>query len=197
MGMFDDIIVPKSYLKGLLTKEQEKLIKDNNYQTKCLENALFQYKIHSRKLYINKKTGWTMESEPAPEKPTYEFVFYTGSVNFYSLIQDERGDCYWVEFCFTFDNGVLDSKHLIKFELQETAEEAKKREESLKKKHAEVDAYQRTFKYKFFEKVRVFLTRILEWVQQQTRMPSPNSIKVDRQRVARKRKEKPNFWKDY
>ena len=31
MGMFDDIIVPKSYLKGLLTKEQEKLVKDNNY----------------------------------------------------------------------------------------------------------------------------------------------------------------------
>ena len=137
-----------------------------------------------------------MESEPAPEKPTYEFVFYTGSVNFYNLIQDERGDSYWVEFCFTFNNGVLDSKHLIKFELQETAEEAKKREESLKKKHAEVDAYQRTFKYKFFEKVRVFLTRILEWVQQQTRMPSPNSIKVDRQRIAKKR-EKLSFWKDF
>ena len=90
----------------------------------------------------------------------------------------------------------MDSKRLIKFELQETAEEAKKREESLKKKHAEVDAYQRTFKYKFFEKVRVFLTRILEWVQQQTRMPSPNSIKVDRQRVAKKR-EKLSFWKDF
>ena len=88
MGMFDDIIVPKSYIKGLLTKEQEKLIKDNNYQTKCLENALFQYKLHSRKLYVNKKTGWTMKSEPVPEKPTYEFVFYTGSVNFYNLIQD-------------------------------------------------------------------------------------------------------------
>ena len=40
MGMFDDIIVPKSYLKDLLTKEQEKLIKDNNYQTKSLENFL-------------------------------------------------------------------------------------------------------------------------------------------------------------
>ena len=49
MGMFDDIIVPKSYLKGLLTKEQEKLIKDNNYQTKCLENSLAQYKVYKQK----------------------------------------------------------------------------------------------------------------------------------------------------
>ena len=194
--MFDDIIVPKSYLRGLLTKKQEKLIKDNDYQTKSLENSLFQYKLHSRKLYINKKTGWTMESEPAPEKPTYEFVFYTGSVNFYNSIQDERGDFYWVEFCFTFDNGVLDSKHLIKFELQQTAEEAKERAKAWTKRHAEIDAFQRTFKYKFFDKIRVFLSRVLEWVQQQTRMPDPSSIKVDRQRVAKKR-EKLSFWKDY
>ena len=163
MGMFDDIIVPKSYLKGLLTKEQEKLIKDNNYQTKCLENALFQYKLHSRKLYINKKTGWTMESEPAPEKPTYEFVLHTGSVNFYNSIQDERGDSYWVEFCFTFDNGVLDSKHLIKFELQETAEEAKEREKNWKEKMKERDAFQRTIKYKFFNFLHKHLSKLSSW----------------------------------
>ena len=196
MGMFDEIIVPKSYLKGLLTKEQEKLIKDNNYQTKCLENALFQYKLHSRKLYINKKTGWTMESEPAPEKPTYELAFYTGSVNFYNSIQDERGDCHWVEFCFTFDNGVLDKKELVKFEIQETAEEAKERAKVWTKRRAEIDAFQKTFKYKFFEKVRVVLSRILEWVQKKTILPSPSSIKVDRQRIAKKRK-KLSFWKDY
>ena len=35
MGMFDDIIVPKSYLKGLLTKEQEKLIKDKKSECSC------------------------------------------------------------------------------------------------------------------------------------------------------------------
>jgi len=197
MGMFDDIIVPKSYLKGLLTKEQEKLIKDNNYQTKCLENALFQYKLHSRKLYINKKTGWTMESEPAPEKPTYEFVSYTGSVNFYNSIQDERGDSYWVEFCFTFDNGVLDKKELIKFEMQETAEEAKKREKVWEERRAEIDAFQRTLRYRFFSKVRAVLSRILDWVQKQTITPSPSSIKTDRQRAAKKVRTKPSFWKDF
>ena len=52
MGMFDDITVPKSYLRGLLTKDQEKLIVDNDYQTKSLENFLAQYKVHRQKLYI-------------------------------------------------------------------------------------------------------------------------------------------------
>ena len=50
MGMFDHIIVPKSYLKGLLTKDQEKLLKATSrfggsvkgilFQTKSLENSL-------------------------------------------------------------------------------------------------------------------------------------------------------------
>ena len=52
MGMFDDITVPKSYLKGLLTKDQEGLVVDNDYQTKSLENFLAQYKVYRRKLYI-------------------------------------------------------------------------------------------------------------------------------------------------
>ena len=65
------------------------------------------------------------------------------------------------------------------------------------KRHAEMDAFQRTFKYKFFDKIRAILTRVLEWVQQQTRMPSSNSIKVDRQRMVNKRRTKPSLWKDF
>ncbi len=49
--MFDDIIVPKSYLKGLLTKDQEKIIKGNLYQTKCLDRTLRMYKVYKQKLY--------------------------------------------------------------------------------------------------------------------------------------------------
>ena len=60
--MFDDIIVPKSYLKGLLTKEQEKLIKDNNYQTKSLENFLGQYKVYRQKLFIKKDKEWVKDT---------------------------------------------------------------------------------------------------------------------------------------
>ena len=93
-------------------------------------------------------------------------------------------------------DGVLDKKELVKFEIQETAEEAQERAKAWTKRHAEIDAFQTTFKYKFFEKVRVVLSRILEWVQKKTILPSPNSVKIDRQRVAKKRK-KLSFWKDY
>ena len=189
MGMFDDITVPKSYLKSLLTKDQEKLVVDNDYQTKSLENFLAQYKVHRQKLYIKKdglKKGgkWTFVKD------------YTGEVIFYTSFHDKGENTWWSEFNFSFVNGVLDKKELVKFEMQETAEEAKERAKAWTKRHAEIDAFQKTFKYKFFDKIRIFLSRILEWVQQQTRMPNPNSIKVDRQRVAKKRK-KLSFWKDY
>ena len=189
MGMFDDIIVPKSYLKSLLTKDQERLVVDNDYQTKSFENFLAQYKVHRQKLYIKKdgfKKGgkWTLVKD------------YTGEVIFYTSFLDKDENAWWSEFNFSFVDGILDKKELVKFEIHETAEEAKEREKIWKKRHAEIDAFQKTFKYKFFDKIRIFLSQVLEWVQRQTRMPSPNSVKIDRQRVSKKRK-KLSFWKDY
>ena len=184
MGMFDDIIVPKSYLRGLLTKKQEKLIKDNNYQTKSLENFLGQYKVYRQKLFIKKDKEWVKDG-------------YTGSVNFYTSFQDKDENVWWSEFNFFFVDGVLDKKELVKFEIEETAEEAKKREEIWIERHAETDAFQRTFRYRFFTKVRAVLCRVLDWVQKQTVTPSPSSIKTDRQRAAEKVRTKPSFWKDF
>jgi len=152
MGMFDDITVPKSYLKGLLTKDQEGLVVDNDYQTKSLENFLAQYKVYRRKLYIKeglKKGG--------------KWIFlknYTGEVNFYTSFLDKDENAWWSEFNFSFVNGILDKKELVKFEMQETAEEAKERAKAWTKRHAEIDAFQKTFKYKFFEKVRVALNSL-------------------------------------
>ena len=80
--------------------------------------------------------------------------------------------------------------------MQETAEEAEERAKAWTKRHSEMDAFQKTFKYRFFEKVRAVLSRILEWVQKKTMLPSPNSVKIDRQQVAKKRR-KLSFWKDY
>jgi len=191
MGMFDDITVPKSYLKSLLTKEQEKLIKDNNYQTKSLENALYQYKIYKQKLFVNKSL---LNCEPP--KDNWSKFSYNGAVNFYASFLDKDKNAWWMEFSFSFVNGILDKKELVTFEMQETAEEAKEREKAWKKRHAEIDAFQKTFKYRFFEKVRAVLIRILEWVQKKTILPSPNSVKIDRQRVSKKRK-KLSFWRDY
>ena len=162
---------------------------DNYFQTKSYENLLVQYKVHRQKLYI-KKDGLKKGSK-------WTFVkHYTGKVIFYTSFHDKGENTWWSEFNFSFVNGVLDKKELVKFEMQETAEEAKERAKAWTKRHAEIDAFQKTFKYRFFEKVRAVLSRILEWVQKKTMLPSPNSVKIDRQQVAKKRK-KLSFWKDY
>lgn len=218
MGMFDEIIVPKSYLKGLLSKDQETLLKVSSryggsvrgieFQTKCLESALFHYKIYKQTLFKNDGSLWNCEppdteqrTKDTPKKYPYEKgrwnkVTHDGTVNFYTSIYDKDQNVWWIEFEFTFVGGVIDKKELIKFEMQETAEEAKERAEAWTKRHAEIDAFQKTFKYKFFEKLRAALSRILEWVQKKTILPSPNSVKIDRQRIAKKRK-KISFWKDF
>lgn len=190
MGMFDDITVPKSYLKGLLTKEQEKLIKGNSYQTKSLENFLGQYKIHRQKLYV-KQGEWKDGKDGKWVKDPYD-----GTINFYTSFSDDDGNRWWVEFDFLFRQGVLDQKHLVDFKQEASAAEVLKSQEEQAKRNAEADAFRRTFKYKFYEKVRVLLSSLLEWVQNQTRMPSPNNIKIDRHRVIKKRK-KASFWKDF
>lgn len=213
--MFDDITVPKSYLRGLLTKEQEKLVKDNNYQTKSLENALAQYKVYKQKLFIKDGSSWgsepldqyvfttkKQEAKSTPkaqsqQKVCWKKASYNGSVNFYTSFYDKDNNIWWTEFNFFFVDGVLDKKELVKFEIEETAEEAKKREEAWKERGAEIDAFQRTFRYRFFAKIRTVLSRVLDWVQKQTVTPSPNSIKVDRQRAANKKRIKPSLWKDY
>ena len=124
MGMFDDIIVPKSYLKGLLTKEQEKLIKDNNYQTKSLENFLGQYKVYRQKLFVKENKEWVKDTR-------------SGKINFYSSFYDKDENMWWSEYEFTFNSGALDRKKLIKFEMQETAEEAEEREKAWEEKAKE------------------------------------------------------------
>ena len=183
--MFDDIIVPKSYLKGLLTKKQEKLIRDNNYQTKSLENFLAQYKIHRQKLYIKQDNKWTKLSN------------YNGEINFYTSFLDDEENRWWVEFDFLFKNGVLDKKHLVNFNQEASAAEVLKSQEEQAKRSAEIDVFHRTFQYRFYNRVRIILSGILNWVQKRTIMPSPNSIKPDRQRAAKKKRTKPSFWKDF
>ena len=185
MGMFDDIIVPKSYLKGLLTKDQEKLLKVSSryggsvrgieFQTKCLENALFHYKIYKQKLFKNDVSLWNCEppdteqrnqntSKKYPyEKGRWNKVAHDGTVNFYTSIYDKNKNSWWVEFKFTFVGGVIDKKELIKFEIQETAEEAKEREKNWKEKMKERDAFQRTIKYKFFNFLHKHLSKLSSW----------------------------------
>lgn len=217
MGMFDDIIVPKSYLKGLLTKEQEKLLKVSNryggsvkgveFQTKSLENSLLVYKIHKQKLYSNNKTFWNCEppateqrTEDTPKKYPYEKgawdkVTHDGLVNFYDSIESENGDRYWVEFNFLFKNGVIDKKELVKFEVEMSAGEVLEQQHEFAERQAKAEVYRNTLKYRVCFKLHKILQSICSWVGRQLTMPSPENIKVDRERA--NKRTKPSFWKDF
>ena len=176
MGMFDDIIVPKSYLKGLLTKEQEKLVKDNNYQTKSLENFLGHYKIYRQKLFVKENKEWIRDTR-------------SGKINFYTSFRDKDENTWWREFEFTFVNGVVDKKELIKFEIEETAEQAEEREKDWEAANAKRKLFQKTFKYKFFSKLTRLLRKLLNWSEQKTYI---NYISMP---VEKREKEKLSFWK--
>ena len=86
--MFDDIIVPKSYLKNLLTKKQEKLMKgDKTFQTKSLENILGFYKVYRQKLYLRRDGVFQAEKKG---KAKWDFIPHTGSVDFYDSVKDNN-----------------------------------------------------------------------------------------------------------
>ena len=140
--MFDEIIVPKSHLRNLLSEEDEKLFKkDHVFQTKGLDNVMDLYKIHRRQLYrLNR-------SEIASNREHWRsqvFNSYVGDVcfgeglqhnelteqwdkvkdnldiNFHDYIKDNKGDEYSIEFEFVFNNGKVDKKELVSLNLQKT-----------------------------------------------------------------------------
>ena len=174
MGMFDDIIVPKSYLKGLLTKDQEKFIKNNDYQTKSLENFLSQYKVYRQKLFIKKDKDWVKDT-------------YTGKINFYTSFSDKDDNSWWSEFNFYFTDGVLDKKELIKFEMQETAEEAETRAKEWEKITDQRKLFEKTLRYRFYNKISNFLFKLSQWAYQKTLPPVVKKTKT--------KEEKLSLWK--
>ena len=191
MGMFDDIIVPKSYLKNLLTKKQEKLMKgDKTFQTKSLENILGFYKVYRQKLYLRRDGVFQAEKKG---KAKWDFIPHTGSVDFYDSVKDDSGNTWWIEFSFLFREGVLDSRRIVKFEILTTAEEEEEWEKEHKELNGKRKVFQRTLKYRFFSKVLLILNKIIAWVTNQTIMPDAKHIKPDMDRAERKA----SFWRDY
>ena len=172
--MFDDIIVPKSYLKGLLTKDQEKFIKNNDYHTKSLENFLSQYKVYRQKLFIKKDKDWVKDT-------------YTGKINFYTSFSDKDDNSWWSEFNFYFTDGVLDKKELIKFEMQETAEEAETRAKEWEKITDQRKLFEKTLRYRFYNKISNFLFKLSQWAYQKTLPPVVKKTKT--------KEEKLSLWK--
>jgi hypothetical protein len=126
MGMFDDIIVPKSYLRGLLTKENEKLLhKDHVFQTKDFDNLLDVYKIYRQRLYKIDRSGLEIEEGAQHTKLTDKWnkVHEDKAVIFYDQVNDDEDNEHWFEFEFTFNNGKLDKKKLLSVKIETTAKE--------------------------------------------------------------------------
>ena len=120
MGMFDDIIVPKAYLRNLLTKKNEKLLhKDHVFQTKSFDNYLDVYKIYRQRLYRLDRSGL----DPAELADIWDKVHEDNVVTFYDQVNDDEDNEWWFEFEFTFNNGKLDKKKLISSKVQTTAKE--------------------------------------------------------------------------
>ena len=89
MGMFDEIIVPKSNLRGILDKQDESLFDTyHKFQTKDLENDLSVYKIYRKQLYKargkTKSSAWDKIAAPSVDK-----------LNFHDHLHDKDGSEYW------------------------------------------------------------------------------------------------------
>jgi hypothetical protein len=193
MGMFDDIIVPKSYLKGLLSKKEEKILKTSKryggsvtgceFQTKDLSSTLSMYKVYKQKLYTNDKVLWNCEppdteqrnestSKKYPyEKGRWKEVHYTGSVVFYNGFKDEKQNEWWFEFEFTFNNGRLDKKKLISCKLETTKAKKDSIDKMWDTEQEIFDEYRKNFKYRFFSWLECGFRKMTNWARKKHYIP--------------------------
>ena len=184
MGMFDDIIVPKSYLKGLLEKKYEKYVgRSHSFQTKSFENLMDVYKVHRQCLYFKEypRAG----SIVGDKKQKWKKITKTITVNFYDNIFNKDGDSIWMEFSFSFVNGRLDKKELVKAEIFETKEEKKAIEKMWEIENKIYDEHRAKLKVKFFEWFSRCLRVLQRWVS--ARIMIPESVR-DRAHKASGRK---------
>ena len=146
--MFDEIIIPKSYLKGILDKKDEKLFDTyHKFQTKDLENSLAVYKIYRG--YLSKRIG----------KDKWEKVTTTAEISFYDTFTTANGDECWFEFEFAFINGKLDSKKLV-----DKTVSSKESQEAIKVmwdiEQEIFDEYRKRLSYRFWTRVERFFQKI-------------------------------------
>jgi|TARA_R110000737_G_scaffold248725_2_gene258675 hypothetical protein len=184
MGMFDDIIVPKSYLRGLLSKKEEKILKTGcRFQTKDLGNVLSTYKVYKQKLYINDRTLWNCEppdteqrnestSKKYPyEKGRWQETRYTGAVVFYNTFKDEKLNEWWFEFEFTFNNGRLDKKDLVSCKLETTKAKKDSVDKMWDTEQEIFDEYRENFKYRFFSWLERRFQKMTNWARKKHGIP--------------------------
>ena len=158
MGMFDEIIVPKSYLRGILDKKDEQLFDTyNKFQTKDLEATiggnLDLYKLNRG--YLSKR----ISSSKRSKHDKWEKTSVTKSINFYTTFTTKDGDECWFEFKFKFVKGKLDSKELVDKVI--TNKESREAIDRMWDIEQDVfDEYRQRWSYKFWTRVEHFCQKL-------------------------------------
>ena len=160
--MFDDIKVPAAYLRGILDKKTEKLFDDDTaFQTKSLENAMYTYKVHRRQLYKSSLTAHDL----------WEKDKFTGTVDFYTNVKDEKETEHWFDFKFLFKNGKLDSKELVGTHIVETKKERIERETMFKIEEQYFEEHRSKSFDKYWNKLERLFTRLANYARSKTQIP--------------------------
>jgi len=169
MGMFDYI----QYEAPLpLNKKQQKMFSHvdwtkEDFQTKDLENIMSHYYVtkngnlqlevvqgeHVKKPKPKDHSGFWFPYEFIEKSRTKKKINHTGDVYFYHIIEDSKGDEYWIEFNSTFLKGKLQKTKLANFKIHQTAEEAKQRQ-------LEINALFESDSKKFSTRFRKFMNKI-------------------------------------
>ena len=162
--MFDEIIVPKSYLRGILDKKDESLFDTNHkFQTKDLENNLSLYKIYRKQLYKSdgkkKSVKWNKMSAPHVDK-----------INFHDHLRDKEGNEYWFHFEFGFIDHKLDSKKLV--DRTVSSKESQEAIETMWKIEQEIfDEHRQKLSYRFWSKVERVCQRLTNMARNRHLIP--------------------------
>jgi hypothetical protein len=152
MGMFDEIIVPRSYLVGILDKKDKKLFDtQHKFQTKDLDTilggGLDLYKLYRGRLSKRCRPG------------KWEKTTVTGDINLYDSFLTKDGDECWFEFEFKFINGKIDSKKLV--DKTVTNKESREAIDVMWNIEQEIfDEYRKKWSYKFWIRVERFCQKI-------------------------------------
>jgi len=173
--MFDDIIVPKAYLRNLLRKEEEKLLDTKHlFQTKDLDNVLDVYKIHKQQLYRLDRSEFLLEEGVQHTKLTEKWIKVNNDseIDFYSNAQDAEDNEYWFEFKFTFKNGKIDKKELVTCELRTSKKERDSLDAMWDKEQEIFDRYRNSnLSYKLFAWLERRFQKITNWARKKHHLP--------------------------
>ena len=188
MGMFDDIIVPKSYLKGLLSKKEEKLLKGNHvFQTKSLDNTLSQYKVYAQRLYKLDPSAFdfvegvqhssiggklaVVRHGTTTLADKWIKINNTIKIVFYDTVKDKKENEWWFEFGFSFDKGKLDKKELVSCKVETTKAKRDSIDKMWDTEQEIFDEYRKGLKYRFFLCLERRFQKMTNWARKKHHLP--------------------------